>query len=223
MAQQEEGWPLGLQPLNLRVGLARNRGFFGSASFNTLLSGSASSTDSSSDLDTESTGSFFHDKSISLGSLMGVSSIVDLPRRSIRGRSLRRHHEVSGGFKKRCSSKTWCFSLCPRDNTDADQNNNNTSSSSLGHFLAVERRAAANNEHRRSYSPLIYGPDYDDELALAQPDSEPNSLFVDGHVAPPASSPWFGSDFETRRNREEDRGGFGSPLLLSCICGRTIL
>lgn len=49
--QQEDGWPLGLQPLSLRVGLVRNHG---SVSFNTLLTGSpSSSTDSSSDLDTQ--------------------------------------------------------------------------------------------------------------------------------------------------------------------------
>ncbi|KAK9169645.1 hypothetical protein Syun_001785 [Stephania yunnanensis] len=51
---QEEGWPLGLQPLNMRVGLVRTRDFSGSISFNTLITRSpSSSTDSSSDLDTE--------------------------------------------------------------------------------------------------------------------------------------------------------------------------
>ncbi|KAF4391120.1 hypothetical protein F8388_009542 [Cannabis sativa] len=49
---QEEGWPLGLQPLNARVGLARNRDFSESISFNTLISGSPTcSTNSSSDDD----------------------------------------------------------------------------------------------------------------------------------------------------------------------------
>ncbi|KAK9169136.1 hypothetical protein Syun_001276 [Stephania yunnanensis] len=51
---QEEGWPLGLQPLNMRVGLVRTCDFYGSISSNTLITGSpSSSTDSSSDLDTE--------------------------------------------------------------------------------------------------------------------------------------------------------------------------
>lgn len=50
---QEGGWPLGLQPVNLRVGLVRNRNLSGSASFSTLLTASPTSTDSSSDLDTE--------------------------------------------------------------------------------------------------------------------------------------------------------------------------
>ncbi|KAF4387312.1 hypothetical protein F8388_016721 [Cannabis sativa] len=48
----EEGWPLGLQPLNARVGLARNRDFLESISFNTLISGSPTcSTNCSSDDD----------------------------------------------------------------------------------------------------------------------------------------------------------------------------
>ncbi|XP_052184573.1 uncharacterized protein At3g17950-like [Diospyros lotus] len=219
MARQEEGWPLGLQPLNVRVnGLFRNHDIFGS--FNSLLSGSpTSSTDSSSDLDTESTGSFFHDKSITLGSLMGVSRIVDLPRRrSTRGM----RSEVSGGHKAGFRSRAWCFSLCPTDSTDAEStaNNNNSNSSnngnppSLGHFLAVERRAA--NENRRNHINLLYGPD--DEIALAQPESAPNSLFVDGRVAPPCSSPWLGSDGERRPHGN----GCGVPVLFSCVCGQAI-
>ncbi|KAH0632311.1 hypothetical protein KY290_035733 [Solanum tuberosum] len=49
MAQQDEGWPLGLQPLHVR-----NHGFNGSISFNTLITVSpSSSSHSSSDLDTE--------------------------------------------------------------------------------------------------------------------------------------------------------------------------
>ncbi|KAK9280348.1 hypothetical protein L1049_014036 [Liquidambar formosana] len=210
MARQEEGWPLGLQPLNVRVGLVRNGEFSGSMSFNTLLTGSpSSSSDSSSDLDTESTGSFFHDKSITLGSLIGVSSILELSRRSIRGRK----PEVLRG-KKNYKSKTWLFSLCSRASTDAESVNN---PSSLGHFLAVERRAA--NECRRNQSPTIYGPD---ELALAQPITETNSLFVNGCVAPPQSSPWHGgSDVERSQNRGLEHGnGYGVPVLFSCMCGQ---
>ncbi|OMO91241.1 hypothetical protein COLO4_18499 [Corchorus olitorius] len=194
MAQQEEGWPLGLQPLNVRVGLAtRNphNNYSGSISFNTVLTGSpSSSTDSSSDLDTESTGSFFHDKSITLGSLIGVSSILELSKRS--------------------------------DTTDADQHNviANNNVPSLGHFLAVERRAAS--EYRRNLSPnTIYGPDH--ELALAQTNYESNSLFVNGHVAPPQSSSCHNADAESRKNGGLDNAGdygHGVPVLLSCMCGQ---
>ncbi|PWA54661.1 hypothetical protein CTI12_AA431690 [Artemisia annua] len=185
MAQQEEGgWPLGLQPLNVR---ARNHDYSGSISCNTLLScSSARASDSSSDLDTQSTGSFFHDKSITLGNLLGVSSIVELSRRSLRGR--RRaisETTITLGHNARTNSKskTWCFKfcLCPRDNIDVDIARNNTVP--LGRFLEVERRAA--HEHRRGqHGPIIY-----DELALAQPFGElSNSLFVDGRIAPPTHS-----------------------------------
>lgn len=205
MAQQEEGWPLGLHPLNVRVGLARNGDFSGSISFNTLLTGSpTSSTDSSSNLDTESTGSFFHDKSITLGSLIGVSSILELSRRSIRGRK----SEVSRGKKTTYRSKTWLFSLCSRASTDAVNN-----PSSLGQFLALER---AGNEYRMNQNPEMYGPD---ELGLAQPVAETNSLFINGCVAPPQSSPWCGSDVERDGNKGLGHGNV-VPVLCPCMCGQ---
>ncbi|GAA0181884.1 hypothetical protein LIER_30297 [Lithospermum erythrorhizon] len=204
MAQQgERGWPLGLQPLHGRAGLARNRDVLsGSTSFNTFLSGSPSTscTDFSSDLDTESTESFFHDRSTTLGSLIGATNIVALSRRSIRGRPIR---EVPSRQKKQ-RSKTWCFSLCSKNRTDAENLIRNTNAPSLGQFLAVERRAADGN--RRSHSPLIYGPD---ELALAQPNRDHNSLFVDGCVAPPCSSPCV----------IQDGNGHALPLMFACMCG----
>ncbi|PON44158.1 60S Ribosomal protein [Parasponia andersonii] len=213
MAQQEEGWPLGLQPLNARVGFARTRDFSGSISFNTLLTGSPTcSTDSSSDLDTESTGSFFHDKSITLGSLIGVSSILELSRSSIRGRKSEPSKEKKTNNKSR-TKRIWCFSLCRSDITDIAENPNSIAPS-LGHFLAVERKAA--NECRRDYqSHGFYAPD---ELALAQPTTEPNSLFVNGLVAPPQSS----TDMDMRRNRGLDHGiGRGISLLCPCLSGQS--
>ncbi|XP_059430590.1 uncharacterized protein At3g17950-like [Corylus avellana] len=203
MAGQEEGWPLGLQPLNVRVGLVRNRHLSGSISFNTLLTGSpTSSTASSSDLDTQSTGSFFHDKSITLGSLIGVSSILEFSRRSIRGRKTEPSKD-----KKSTKSRIWFFSLCLRDSSSTDDARRGNNASSLGHFLAVERRAA--DDYRRNLeNPSVIGPD---ELALAQPFAEPNSLFVDGRVAPPQT----GSDMERGKDN-----GFGVPLLCSCMCGQ---
>ncbi|EEF21793.1 conserved hypothetical protein, partial [Ricinus communis] len=51
----EKGWPLGLHPLNMKVGLPKNGDFSGSVSFNTLLTGSptSSTNSSSSNLNTE--------------------------------------------------------------------------------------------------------------------------------------------------------------------------
>ncbi|RXI04400.1 hypothetical protein DVH24_038674 [Malus domestica] len=303
--QQDEGWPLGLQPMHVRIGLAAsNHEFSGSVSFNTLLTGSpTSSTDSSSDLDTEgrrgrgrpkktleetlgkdleyldltedmtqsraqwrsrihiadptylkrirkagysypnskvrvshqsttylltririgrvsarivlriripacqirdtlvfsrSTGSFFHDRSITLGSLIGINSILELSRRSLRGR--KSEHQAGKDRKtNNTTTTTTKFRITDGENVRHHQ-------PSLGHFLAAERQAA--NESYRT-NPPIYGPD--DELALAehhQPARESNnSLFVDGQVAPPQSSPWFGSDHADQRK----------SMLFSCI------
>ncbi|KAI3429090.1 uncharacterized protein J3R85_008736 [Psidium guajava] len=206
MAQQREGWPLGLQPVNVRVGLGRNNRArsAGSISFNTLLTGSptSSSTDFSSDLDTESPGSFFHDRSITLGSLMGASTMLELSRRSTR---IRKPEAVKN--KKSCKPGIWLFSLCSGVSTDVESMDN-AAAQSLGQFLAVERKAA--NECRRTgQGPIMCGPD---EIVIAQRESGPsNSLFVDGRVAPPprAASP----------GAEEDGDGYGVSLILCCACG----
>ncbi|KAF7823616.1 60S Ribosomal protein [Senna tora] len=211
MAQQDhEGWPLGLQPLNVRIGLARNHdnNNSGSVSFNTLLTVSppSSSTDSSSDLDTQSTGSFFLDKSTTLGSLLGVSSILELSRRSLRGVKA----EVLKSKKNIGNKSNWtsCLSLmcvCSRKTSLHDDDDDNgekveeNGASSLGDFLAGERRAA--NESRRNQSILpMYGPE--DEFVLAQTqsvdDDEPNSLFVNGSIAPPLEG------FMPRKSFERD-------------------
>ncbi|KAL3530742.1 hypothetical protein ACH5RR_010064 [Cinchona calisaya] len=216
--QQEEGWPLGLQPVNVRVvGLVRrSRNFSGSTSLNTILSASpsTSSSDYSTDLDTQSTGSFFRDRSTTLGSLIGVPRIVNLSRRSIRGTS----NPESNEAQKNYTSKKWCFSLCPSDTTDAESVTRTTPS--LGHFLAVERRAAAAIEHRRSHTSVFYGPH---ELSLAdQPHPESNSLFVNGQIAPPQSnSTWSGSDVNRRHTNAFDQGsGRGVPMMqFPCMCG----
>ncbi|KAI6671113.1 hypothetical protein NL676_005998 [Syzygium grande] len=203
MAQQREGWPLGLQPVNVRVGLGRNNRerSAGSVSFNTLLTGSpTSSTDSSSDLDTESTGSFFHDRSITLGSLIGTSTMLELSRRSTR---IRKPEAIKN--KKSSKPRIWLFSLCSGVSTDVE-NMDDAAAQSLGHFLAVERRAASECT-RIGRSPIMYGPD---EIVIAQRESgASNSLFVDGQVAPPRASPGL----------EEGDDGHGASLILCCACG----
>lgn len=209
MAQQEDGWPLGLQPLNVRVGLVRNRDFNGSVSFNTLLTRSpTSASDSSSDLDTESTGSFFHDKSITLGSLIGVSSILELSCRSTRGRTV--ENLIRG--KKHYKPKPWLFSICSKLSTDAVTMDNNAP---LQHYLEAERRTA--NIYRKNQSPITYGPD---DFSHALPASHRSAVFINGHVVPPDQScPWMTSDGERSNGGffEHDNGN-GAPLL-SCLCG----
>ncbi|KAI3973724.1 hypothetical protein MKX01_031144 [Papaver californicum] len=138
---QEDGLPLGLQPLNVIVGLVRNHhdaAFSArSMSFNTLLTFSPStSTVFSSDIDTESTGSFFPDKSMTLGSLMGVSSITDLSGRSLTGRrslmeSFRTVKDNNHNSNKMKSyKKYWLFSLlCAKPISAADIDHNNKTKS----------------------------------------------------------------------------------------------
>ncbi|KAJ7961454.1 60S Ribosomal protein [Quillaja saponaria] len=199
MAQQEEGWPLGLRPLNARVGLVRNLDFSGSVSFSTLLTGSPTSlTDSSSDLDTESTGSFFRDKSITLGSLIGISSILELSRRSIRGRPAETSRD-----KKIHRLKPWLFSsLCSKLSTDAVRVSNTPS---LGHFLEAERRTYRRNEYPSDFSPV--------------PDS--NTLFAGGEIAIPASLVEDGAK-ESSSEFVEHGNGYGVPIVFSCLCGRVL-
>ncbi|GMI79740.1 hypothetical protein HRI_001643300 [Hibiscus trionum] len=141
---QEQGWPLGLQPLNAAA--AR-------VSFSTLITASSpgSSCISSSDLDTQSTGSFFHDKSMTLGSLLGVSSFLELSRR----RTTQTWREQKNNYKprSRTRTRTWFFSLCSRLSTDAVDTN--IKSHSLAHFLQVESPNICTRNHRTS---VAFGP-----------------------------------------------------------------
>lgn len=163
----------------------------------------------------QSTGSFFHDKSITLGSLIGVTSILELSRRSLRGRKAEDNCKEKKNTGK---SRIWFFSLCSRNSTDAEIVNSN--GPSLGQFLAVERKAA-NNCRRNQMSPNMYGPD---EFSVPQHVAQPNnSLFVDGRVAPPQSSPLCSTELVERgiNDAELEHGiGNGIPLLFSCMCGQ---
>ncbi|XP_052173763.1 uncharacterized protein At3g17950 [Diospyros lotus] len=166
-SQQQDGWPLGLQPLNSRARLLRvNHDRNGSISF------TSSSTDSSSDLDSQSTGSFFLRNSTTLGSLIGVSTVLELSRRSTRGRPPETSPE-----KKTCKSKPWMFSLCSKVSTDV--NSTTTTTPSLGHFLEAERRAASGKQ--------IPSTGFPDDFSIS--DQNPlSSSWLDSHGAPYAFS-----------------------------------
>ncbi|GAB4833769.1 hypothetical protein Ancab_032019, partial [Ancistrocladus abbreviatus] len=130
----EEGWPLGLQSLNVRIGLLRNREFsVGSVSFNsTLLTTSPSSSSSlSTDLDTQLPRCFKHPGNISSSP----------PRTS----------ESTNCKVKKKRTKTWFYFLCSKPASDDDlvRTNNNQS---LCSFLEEERRAA--NIQRRRMQPM---------------------------------------------------------------------
>ncbi|KAK4730636.1 hypothetical protein R3W88_023624 [Solanum pinnatisectum] len=215
MAQQDEGWPLGLQPLNVR-----NHGFNGSISFNTLITVSpSSSSHSSSDLDTESTTtSFFHDKSITLGSLIGITSILEFSRRSTR-RTIVETKIRDKNNKKNINitinkSRTWLFSLCSKLTTDAVNINNINPAPSLGHFLEEERKAAANNNNNCGLD------DFNQLLDHDHSNENNNSLFISGQIAPP-----HGNDDESKKGlfeQKDQNGHHGSPLIFSWLCGHLV-
>lgn len=220
MAQQNEGWPLGLQPLHARMEIVSNGNNSGSMSFNTLLTGSpSSSTNSSSDLDTQSTGSFFIDNSTTLGSLMGVNNIVELSRRSIRGTKTEMFKSKKDHNKFKFSSCLLC--LCSRSREAEVGHNQKNNPPSLGQFLAVERRVA--NGNRKSHrSNHIFGPH--DELNEIN-NAESNSLFVNGTIAPPLSVTQKerveteGENMELEQQKNEF-GSFGE--LFSCMFRQNI-
>ncbi|RDY03169.1 hypothetical protein CR513_13276, partial [Mucuna pruriens] len=196
----EEGWPLGLRLLNAKIGLVRNGDFSGSVSFSTMLTASPTpSTDSSSDLDTQSTGSFFRDKSITLGSLIGISSFLEL-RRSTRGIMM----EPSKDNKRNHKLRPRLFSLCSKLTTDAVIVND---APSLGHYLVAERRAAGTHR-RNSQCSTIYGPN---DFSQVQ---DSNSLFAGGQVAH-SSSTSLGEDCGRETNKAlEQSNGYGAPIFL---------
>ncbi|XP_024031233.1 uncharacterized protein LOC21404164 [Morus notabilis] len=203
MAQQDEGWPLGLRPLNARLGLMRSLDFsVGSVSFNTLLTASPtnSSTISSSDLDTQSTGSLFQDRSKTLGSLIGVSSIMELSRKSSRKTPSSSSEKCLRDDEKKSFK---LFSLCSNLTTDAVTSattKSNSNTPSLAHFLEAERRrrATTNTSRRNQYGPTT---DYSSCVDYNLTFSESNSLFINGLVAPHQSPAASGRPGVANNNR----------------------
>ncbi|KAH6801810.1 hypothetical protein C2S51_033256 [Perilla frutescens var. frutescens] len=135
---------------------------------------------SSSDLDTESTGSFFHDRSTTLGTLMGVT----VQAITFRATSQHRQQEnpasaVNGGRRNKKPKKSraaaarqrrrW-WRLC-RDECDARR-------ASLGDYLEVERRFGDGG-----------GPAAELEEGLVQElPRNGRALFADGRVLPPVEA-----------------------------------
>lgn len=129
-------------------------------------------------------GSFFRDRSITLGSLIGIASLFDMSNRS-----LRRRPENSSRIKKNRNgnhraAKHWFSSLCTKAQLSGEVAG---SAPSLGHFLEAERRASdAHRTSRRTGVTIAYELE---ELAPGRHSgSEPNSLFSDGRILPPASN-----------------------------------
>ncbi|GAB2295729.1 hypothetical protein Dimus_029882 [Dionaea muscipula] len=144
--QQEEGWPLGLQRQNVRSAeqLVRNRDISASlVSLRTIVSTVSPSTfssPSSSDLDTESSGSFFQDRSMSLGCLIGMSTTVQVRQVSTKGNEpgptkLKGHKSIN-------RSLDWLFALCMKP--ASDDHRRMKSNHSLGFLIEEEKRRSRN-------------------------------------------------------------------------------
>ncbi|XP_004503264.1 uncharacterized protein At3g17950 [Cicer arietinum] len=144
-----------------------------------LVPHASSPTDSSissSDLDTESTGSFFHDTSTTLGTLMGLTFSLPSQNRNTRSatagtanskRNLNANAEAIVLAKRR--RRWWRF--CG----DADAR-----SASLGEFLEIERRFG---------DDAFYGPAAELEGLVVDSQQQRNNdraLFADGRVLPPS-------------------------------------
>lgn len=205
--------------------------------FSSLIAVSPSiSSDSSSDLDTESTGSFFYDKSITLGNLIGLQSDLAVSTRVIDGQE-HPSSETPRRHKRNSRSKSW-WGLCGSSGGCNETN----MPPSLGQFLEVERRVAASNRREKMYLNMMY-----DEFAAGHTSFDSNPLFADGQILPPlpanqipsvsrdqadihpswAPAEWFTGDINSRRSsiraHHHRNHSLGSrvPTFFSGICGRT--
>lgn len=237
MADQNNGWPLRLQPLHVRDRMMENHMLTEPNTFSSLIAVSPSiSSDSSSDLDTESTGSFFYDKSITLGNLIGLQSDLAVSTRVIDGQE-HPSSETPRRHKRNSRSKSW-WGLCGSSGGCNERN----LPPSLGQFLEVERRVAASNRREKMYLNMMY-----DEFAAGQTAFDSNPLFADGQILPPppanqipsvsidqadihpswARAEWFTGDISSRRSSDRAHHhrnlslGSRVPTFFSGICGRT--
>lgn len=237
MADQNDGWPLRLNPLHVRDRIMENHMLTEPNAFSSLIAVSPSiSSDSSSDLDTESTGSFFYDKSITLGNLIGLQSDLAVSTRVIDGQE-HPSSETPRRHKRNSRSKSW-WGLCGSSGGCNETN----MPPSLGQFLEVERRVAASNRREKMYLNMMY-----DEFAAGQTTFDSNPLFADGQILPPlpanqipsvsrdqadihpswAPAEWFTGDINSRRSsiraHHHRNHSLGSrvPTFFSGICGRT--
>ncbi|KAF3437144.1 hypothetical protein FNV43_RR19897 [Rhamnella rubrinervis] len=153
---------------------------------------------SSSDLDTESTGSFFHDRSTTLGTLMGVS----FPAITFRAPS--QHHRdahaaspsaagasaLSGSRKSKKPKKKSSASSSSAAVVVAERRrrwwwlcrDDGAKPASLGEFLEVERRFG---------DGAFYGTAAELEGVVVAAGGQPRNgrvLFADGRVLPPAEA-----------------------------------
>ncbi|XP_071715013.1 uncharacterized protein At3g17950-like [Rutidosis leptorrhynchoides] len=157
------------------------------------------SSNLSSDFDTVSTGSFFPDRSTSLGALMGVTTMFPtgtfrtppqrrdvtggstISNRSFVGRTRRMKVDTVAGLvverrRKRVRRRKWWW-LCGRVLPQTHNVNDTSKPSSLGEFLEFERRF----EVDALFSDAMMDVKYDDHQQNSS-----QIIFANGRVLPPA-------------------------------------
>lgn len=173
------GWPLGLQPLNVRLRVLEHHIRLGDAS-PFLISTPSISSQSSSDLDTESTGSFFPEKSTTLGTLIGIRSRSQSNQPlGVSTVQLLQSHEH---MKKRNGAQRhgcWCALIlcCSSSNMASTEE---SVSPSLAHLLELERRAALSQRQEGMHEGVGEGDD--DDYGIEE---SANTLFDDEGILPP--------------------------------------
>lgn len=144
------GWPLGLHPMNAaatRLSMASGTSAF--------LISTPSLSSSSSDLDTESTSSFFPEKSTTLGSLIGIHSSSQLAfvegttSPTTEGDTTRRKRTKGHTRSRTCWSMLACGRSLLNDAIDV--------SPSLAHFLSRERAETLSPRHNNGTVHTLVG------------------------------------------------------------------
>lgn len=135
---RSDGWPLGLQQTPMRRAFSEAPALF--------ISTPSITSESSSDLDTESTGSFFPERSQTLGSLIGLQSIAQKEQ----SRTLVEAHSMATETERRRSTGSLRGrpSWCPMLGCGGGSNPGALGMSpSLAHLLEEERRATGSQRH----------------------------------------------------------------------------
>ncbi|KAJ3694839.1 hypothetical protein LUZ60_000216 [Juncus effusus] len=167
-----------------------------------IPSSPTNSSPSSSDLDTESTGSFFPDRSTTLGTLMGVRLNPSQPAPQLR---MATHQTPTSAGDRRSQRrrrrrrKSGWWRLCRDDNVKLPKK--------LGEFLEVERRM--NN------GVVIDGEfGYNGGEIMGEERREEGRLFENGRVLPPV-----GVRIVERNKEIEVSSSRGRlPILITGIC-----
>lgn len=188
---RSNGWPLGLQPVNVRIRPLEHHLRL-SASF--LISTPSITSESSSDLDTESTGSFFPEKSTTLGSLIGIHSNSQNSQTQENHAVIEHHEQLEAERTRRrpaassgaARGRLWCPLLGCGGGSEQEPIG---SSSSLAHLLQKERRAThsqretSNIEGGYTHEVVEEGGFSIDESMLHR-----NTLFDNEGILPPRPS-----------------------------------